>query len=109
MNPGAVEEAGKAAGTFMTVMKDQPLALALCLMNVLLLALFFYIYKTNHELRLKQLEVTQTAQTEVQRLLFSCVPSPKNPTSGEYRLQSDESRPVELPPLPRAKPEDIGD
>lgn len=106
MNPGAAEEVGKQVGTFMTVMKDQPLALALCIMNVLLLALFFYIYKTNNELRILQLNLTQQAQAEVQRLLFACIPTPKSPTTGEYKLQSDESHPFELTPLPTPKPEE---
>lgn len=109
MNPGVAEEVGKQAGAFMTIMKDQPLSLALALMNILLMLLFFYIYKTNHELRVLQLNVTQQAQSEVQKLLFSCIPGPRAPTSGEYKLQSDESRPYELPPLPKPKPEEVNE
>lgn len=43
MNPGPVEEAGKAVGGFMEVMKSQPLALALVVMNLSLLIIFWLI------------------------------------------------------------------
>lgn len=77
MNPGAAEEVGKATNTFMQVMKDQPLALALCIMNVLLLLLFFYIFKVASEKWSSQFEQTQTAQREVQQLLYNCAPITK--------------------------------
>jgi hypothetical protein len=37
-----MQEAGKAAGTFMTILKGQPLSLALVVMNLALLLLVFY-------------------------------------------------------------------
>lgn len=74
MNPGAAEEVGKATGTFMSIMKDQPLALALCVMNVLLLVLFFYIFKVSSEKWSAQFELTQQATREVQQLLYNCTP-----------------------------------
>src|SRR5262249_36423052 len=42
MNPGPVEEAGKAANTFMDVMRSQPLSLALVVISVMLMAYLFY-------------------------------------------------------------------
>lgn len=77
MNPGAAEEVGKQVGTFMSIMKEQPLSLALCVMNVLLLALFFYIFKNASERWQSQFEITQKAQTEVHELLYNCTPIPK--------------------------------
>lgn len=43
MNPGLSEEIGKSAGTFMEIMRAQPIALSLVLMNIALLMLFWLI------------------------------------------------------------------
>jgi hypothetical protein len=102
MNPGAVEEAGKVAGTFMGVMKEQPLALALCVMNIMLMALFFYIAQHASENRRREFDALQESQKEVNKLLYNCTPL----RSGEFKLQSDESRPIQLPPLPQTRPEE---
>lgn len=51
MNPGASEEAAKAAGTFMEALKAQPLSLALVVMNVALLLLFWIIAEKTAETR----------------------------------------------------------
>jgi hypothetical protein len=74
MNPGAGEEAGKAAGLFMNIMKDQPLSLALVIMNCVLLALFFYVIRTATEVRHKEMERIYAAQAETNKLLYSCIP-----------------------------------
>jgi len=73
MNPGPVEEVGKATGTFMEIMRQQPLALALVFMNVALLALFFYIAKVAGENRTHEFERVLIAQKEVNELLAKCV------------------------------------
>jgi hypothetical protein len=77
MNPGGVEEAGKAAGLFMQIMKDQPLSLALVVMNCLLLAIFFYVIRTATEVRHKEMERIFAAQVETNKLLYNCVPVTK--------------------------------
>lgn len=100
MNPGVSEEVGKASSAFMTIMKDQPLSLALVIMNIMLLALFFYVIQTATGVRQKEMERIFSAQSETNKLLFNCVPQ------GGMKLQSDESSPVELPPLPQARPPD---
>lgn len=92
MNPGVVEEAGKAAGTFMTVMKDQPLALALALMNLCLMALFFYVAQWAGTNRTREFDAIMEAQKETQKLLYNCVP-----------LQRGE-----LVPLPMPRPKEGG-
>lgn len=92
MNPGPVEEVGKATGMFMQVMKDQPLSLALCLMNVLLLALFFYVAKVATENRRHEFEQVLASQAEVNKLLYNCVP---------------HSRTDLVVPLPIPRPEGI--
>src|SRR6266576_196210 len=102
MNPGAAEEVGKASSAFMGIMKDQPLSLALVVMNIMLLGLFFYVIQTATGVRQKEMDRIFEAQSETNKLLFNCVPSNRT----EYKLQSDESQIVELPPLPQARPKD---
>lgn len=77
MNPGPAEEAGKAASLFMSIMRDQPLSLALVVMNMLLLALFFFVIHTATGVRNKELEQLFAAQAETNKLLFNCVPHSK--------------------------------
>ncbi len=96
MNPGPVEEAGKAAGTFMAIMKDQPLSLALVIMNLCLLALFYYIASTISERRANEFEKVMAQQDKINTLLYNCVPTVPQ-QRGEFKLQSDESHPVKLP------------
>lgn len=100
MNPGVGEEVGKAAGTFMQIMKDQPLSLALAVMNMLLLGLFFYVIQTATGVRQKEMDRIFEAQSETNKLLFNCVPSDRR---GEMRLQSDDDE-VRIVPLPQSRP-----
>lgn len=81
MNPGISEEVGKATGVFMTIMKDQPLSLALVIMNVLLLGLFFYVIQTATNVRHKEMDRIFEAQAETNKLLFNCVPGPRTELS----------------------------
>ena len=97
MNPGPVEELGKATGTFMTIMKDQPLSLALAIMNVLLLGLFFYVIQTATGVRNAEMQRIFEAQEKTQQLLFQCVPASR------MNLQSDESHPF-LFHMPQPRP-----
>lgn len=104
MNPGGpVEEAGKVAGTFMDVMRGQPLALALAVMNMILLALFFFIAKTASENRRYEFNSILETQKEVQKLLYNCTPLASLPGK-RYVPQSSESHPAELTPLPEPRP-----
>lgn len=100
MNPGVIEEGGKAAGIFMTVMKDQPLALALVVCNILLLALFFYVAKQASANRAHEFQLVLEAQKDVQKLLYNCVPADRRgDLSLDFKLQSDE-----IVPMPRPRP-----
>lgn len=101
MNPGAGEEIGKASSAFMAIMKDQPLSLALVVMNIMLLGLFFYVIQTATGVRQKEMDRIFEAQSETNKLLFNCVPQSRT----EYKLQSDESAPIDLP-LPQVRPRD---
>src|SRR5215510_14448373 len=75
MNPGAVEEAGKAASGFMEAMKSQPLALSLVGMKFALLG---YMIWEGHE-RVKQrdhfAQMLLEQQSDNAKLLANCLPA----------------------------------
>lgn len=77
MNPGVGEEVGKATNVFMQIMKDQPLSLALVIMNVMLLGLFFYVIQTATGVRNIEMERIFAAQDKTNQLLYNCVPGAK--------------------------------
>ena len=73
MNPGPVEEVGKATGVFMGIMKDQPLSLALVVMNLSLLVLFWIILdKVSHN-RANEIALLHNEQKEVREMLAKCI------------------------------------
>ena len=98
MNPGVVEEVGETARGFIDSMKTQPLALALAVTNLLMIGLVFYIAQGVATTRRQEFAAIMENHANISKLLYSCVPA--------TRLQSDESHPVELPPLPRARPQE---
>jgi uncharacterized membrane protein len=75
VNSGPAEEVGKAANTFMDVMKSQPLSLALVVMNILLLILLYYIAQASKDTRRQEFDVLVSQQKEMSQLLFKCVPA----------------------------------
>jgi hypothetical protein len=80
MNPGALEEGARAAGTFMTIMKEQPLSLALSIMNLALIGLIWWFTTKQIEVRNHDLELYFAHQKETALLLSRCiVPIPKQP------------------------------
>jgi hypothetical protein len=79
MNPGALEEAGKATGTFFTIMKEQPLSLALSIMNIALIALIWWFTTKQIEVRNHDLELYFAHQKETSQLLARCIVPPKQP------------------------------
>jgi hypothetical protein len=75
VNPGGpVEEAGHTARTLISTMADQPLALALVICNILLLALFFYVAHWAGSNRANEFQSILEMQKEVQKLLYNCTP-----------------------------------
>lgn len=73
MNPGIPEEAGKTANAFIEAMKTQPLALALCVMNMGLLAIgYFFLTKVYEQRQLDQAALYREHQ-QTQEILKSCV------------------------------------
>ena len=91
-------EAAKAANTFMSSLKEQPLSLALVVMNFALIA-FIYIQGTAfNSQRADNVKLFIDVQKEVQKLLSQCIVPPP----GQFR--SDLRMPDEDPPLPRPRP-----
>lgn len=70
---GPVEQAGKAANSFIQALKDQPLVLALCVMNVGLLGIgYFFLTKVYEQRQLDQAALYREHQ-QTQDILKSCV------------------------------------
>ena len=98
MNPGGpAEEAGKVATSFIESMKGQPLALALCFMNVGLLIIMYILAGVAE----KRFDAVIEQQREVSRLLYYCAPLGEGQ---RYKPQSDESHPYVPTPMPQARP-----
>jgi len=74
MTPGPVEEVGKVAGNFVDAMKTQPLALALALMNIGLLLLFYYIAAAISERRAHEFDLMMAQNEKTNQLLYNCLP-----------------------------------
>jgi hypothetical protein len=69
MDPGRVT--GVATG-FIDALKSQPLSLALCVMNIALLAIMFYDNKGFAAARQESLTMILDYQKETQKLLAQC-------------------------------------
>jgi len=70
---GPAEEVGKAAGSFMDIMRQQPLSLALVVMNLSLLAIFYFILVRVSDTRAREFVQLQVEQKEFRELLAKCV------------------------------------
>ena len=70
---GAAEELGKATGSFFDALKSQPLSLALVVMNLALLAFFYFILTTVATHRQQELTRIYDEQKEVRALLAKCI------------------------------------
>lgn len=94
INPGPSEEVGKTARSLIDVLKDQPALLALTLVLVGLLVFCFYALSSAASFRSTMLTQQADYQKYVTEILSRCIIP--NPT---FRLQSDESTIVPLPPI----------
>ena len=73
----ALEEGGKAARTFMEALKGEPLALALCVMNVLLIGFLYYTGVVAHDERKTEMTMLYEIRIEMAKLLYQCQPQPE--------------------------------
>lgn len=113
MNPGLSEEAGETARGAIDALKSTPVVLALVIFNVMYLGLGAYQQIKETEERARMIGDWVSEHREMATLLSRCiVPGPglrleTEPAPPQYRpqrnqqpqLQSDESHPVELPPI----------
>lgn len=76
----AFEEGGKVARSFIDIMKDEPIALSLVLMNVLLLGFLYYTGVVAHSEREIETKLLYENRSEMAKLLFQCMP----PASGQH-------------------------
>ncbi len=70
---GPIDEAGKAANTFLDALKGQPLSLALVVMNVALLLLVFWTANQQSESRKEMATLILQRQAETELLLSKCI------------------------------------
>ena len=72
----ALEEGGKVARTFVEALKGEPLALALCVMNVLLIGFLYYTGVVAHDERKTEMQMLYENRSEMAKLLYQCQPQP---------------------------------
>ena len=97
MTPGTIpDEAGQTARSLITVLKDQPVILGLLLVVIALLVFMFYALHSAAKFR--ETLVSQVfANTQAIHTMLSSRAVVCPPPGQEYKLQSEESHPVELP------------
>lgn len=91
---GVINGGVKVATSLVDAFKKEPWSLALVVMNLALLVALFYILVSVKEQRAKDVAAIYENQRHIMQLIASCNRS----GSSDYRLQSDESHPVQLPP-----------
>lgn len=84
MNPSAPEEVGQTARSFIDVMKNEPIALSLCLMNVLLLGFLYYTGVVAHDERKLETQLMYENRSEMAKLLAQCYPAPTGAEHGAH-------------------------
>lgn len=70
---GPIEEGAKAANSFIRVMQEQPLSLALVVMNLGLLGFLYYTHITSTNERHRELDLLYENRKYVTDVLASCV------------------------------------
>jgi hypothetical protein len=79
-------------------MSSQPVMLGMVIIVLAQVAMLWYTLNFAGQARKNEFELIFKQQKEFAELLSRCV------VPQSFKLQSDESRPVELPPLPQARP-----
>jgi hypothetical protein len=95
VNPGPLEEAGATARGIVDALKAQPAVLALTLANMALLIFIYYALHSGAQFREKLVDQVLDNSNSIHAMLQQRSVACPDPT---FRLQSDESKPVELPP-----------
>jgi len=75
MNPGAIEEGTKG---FFAALKDQPLSLALVVMNLCLLGYLYYAGIVAHDERKTEMQLLYQNRESMAKLLYECTPNQRD-------------------------------
>lgn len=73
MNAGITEEGVKVVGGIVGAFKNEPLSLALVIMNVCLMAFFYFLLSTVATQREREVSLLYADKKEVRELLAKCV------------------------------------
>lgn len=73
MSPGVTESTEKVALSFIDSLKQEPISLALVLMNMCLLLFFYVLLTTVSKQREREIDLLYTDKKEVRELLSKCV------------------------------------
>jgi cytochrome c oxidase assembly factor CtaG len=75
----------QVAGGIIDALKGQPLTLALCVMNVLLVGYLYYAGVVAHDERKTEMQLLYENRSTMAELLFKCVPPDyRPPQSGQH-------------------------
>ena len=88
---GVTEEVAKVAGGFMATMGQQPLALALVVMNLVLLGFLFYNGSSTNAARKDTVDQIIRWQTENDKILANCVSAETNRTMLDHMQKITET------------------
>src|SRR5207344_1547514 len=83
----------KAAGGFSRAMQNEPLSLALCVMNFALIGFVYFQSSQFNTQRADNVKLFTDMQREVQKLLTECIVPPKNQRG---MLQEDVNPPTNI-------------
>ena len=100
MSPGVSEEVGSTARSFMQTMGTQPVMLGMVIVVLAMIGMLWFTLRFAAEARKTEFEMIFKQQSEFANLLARCtvVPGNTNIRPQNFKLQSDESYPIVLPP-----------
>lgn len=93
MNAGITEEVGSTARSFMQSMGSQPVMLGMVIVVLAMIAMLWFALRFAGDARKNEFEMIFKQQSEFAQLLARCTVAQQPP----FKLQSEESRPVEPP------------
>jgi len=101
MSPGVSEEVGSTARGFITTMSSQPVMLGMVIVVLAMIAMLWFTLKFAGDARKNEFELIFKQQSEFAQLLARCTVQPQtNVRPQNFKLQSEESQPIVLPPKP---------
>jgi cytoskeletal protein RodZ len=96
---GPVEEIGSTTRSFMSAMGSQPVMLGMVIVVLAMIGMLWFTLRFAAEARKNEFEMIFKQQAQVTELLSRCTVNDAPRPRSEYKLQSDDSHIVELPPL----------